>query len=86
MNHPSSSSLINALGGPAVVARLLAAATKEPITPQAVVNWRRHGIPSGRVAELALARGKVLRKVEDLHPENWTRLFPELLLTGDKND
>lgn len=88
MQTPSSSSLIQALGGPAAVARLIAMATQQPITPQAVTIWKRNGIPRGRIADLALARGKVLRSVDDTRPENWAVLFPELesLLTGDKGN
>lgn len=88
MQTPSSSSLIQALGGPAAVARLIAAATQKPITPQAVTIWKRKGIPRGRIADLALARGTVLRSIDDTRPENWTALFPELesFLTGDKKN
>lgn len=85
MQTPSSSTLIQALGGPAAVARLISSATQEPITPQAVTIWKRKGIPRGRIADMALARGTVLRSVDDTRPENWPVLFPELLATGKKN-
>jgi hypothetical protein len=88
MQDPTISNLIDCLGGPAAVARLLTTATKDRITSQAVTNWKRLGIPRGRVADLALARGRVIRSLTDLDPENWPRLFPEIAisLTERKSD
>ena len=71
-------SLITALDGPVAVARLLTAAGR-PITPQAVSTWKTSGIPSDRLVEIALAKGRVLRSSADLEPANWPRLFPELV-------
>lgn len=46
----SDSDLIDKLGGPAVVARLL------EVTPQAVSQWRGKGIPRARMMYLRLVR------------------------------
>lgn len=75
---PTPAQLIDALNGPSAVARLITAAGNEPITPQAVTHWKTAGIPTNRLAQIALARGCVLRSSADLHPSNWSRLFPEL--------
>lgn len=78
MNKPSTpEELINALDGPVAVARLLTTAG-HPITPQAVSTWKTSGIPSERLVQLALAKGRVLRATTDIEPGNWPRLFPEL--------
>lgn len=88
MNTPTTSTLIDALGGPSAVARLLTTATKQKVTSQAITNWKRLGIPRGRVADLALARGRVIKTLEDLEPANWHRLFPEISvsITESKQD
>lgn len=76
---PTADQLIDALGGPSAVARLIAEASNDDqITPQAVMRWRTAGIPTNRLMELALAKGNVLRSVSDVEPANWHRLFPEL--------
>lgn len=77
MDTPSSL-LITALGGPSEVARILRSATNSDISPQAVTGWKRHGIPRGRVLELAIARGAVIRSIDEAEPENWSSLFPGL--------
>ena len=43
----SSSKIIDLLGGPAEVARMCA------VSPQAVTQWRGHGIPKGQMVVLA---------------------------------
>lgn len=76
---PTPAQLIDALGGPSAVARLITDDKhNEPITPQAVSAWKSQGIPSHRVTQMALAKGRVLRSSADLEPANWPRLFPEL--------
>jgi hypothetical protein len=75
---PSPAQLIDALGGPSTLARLITSSGNEPITPQAITQWKTAGIPSSRLAQIALARGRVLRSSADLEPANWPRLFPEL--------
>lgn len=45
---PEHSALIDALGGPKVVAKAVSqriGLTKKPLTPQAASMWRRRGIP-----------------------------------------
>ena len=78
MQTATPNELITALGGPVAVARLLSESTGDPITSQAVTQWKTQGIPRARVAELALARGRVLTSSADVDPSNWRRLFPEL--------
>lgn len=78
MNKPTTpEELITALGGPVAVARLLTSAG-HPITSQAVTAWKTSGIPTDRLVELALAKGRVLSSSADIAPDNWPRLFPEL--------
>lgn len=78
-NTPTSAQLIKALGGPSAVARLITDdGHNEPITPQAVSAWKSQGIPTQRITQIALAKGRTLRSSADLEPANWTRLFPEL--------
>lgn len=74
---PTADSLISALDGPVAVARLLTAAGY-PISSQAVSTWKTTGIPTDRLVQLALAKGRVLRSTTDVDPANWSRLFPEL--------
>jgi hypothetical protein len=76
---PSPADLIEAFGGSAKVAEILSEKTGEEISRIAVVNWKRRGIPRGRVADLALAKNRTITTLGDLHPRNWTTLFPELL-------
>lgn len=76
---PTPAQLIEALGGPSAIARLLTADShNEPITPQAVSTWKTKGIPTHRIAQIALAKGRTLRSSADIDPANWPRLFPEL--------
>lgn len=76
---PTPGQLIDALGGPSAIARLITADKhNEPITPQAVSTWKTQGIPAHRVTQIALAKGRTLRSSADLDPANWSRLFPEL--------
>ena len=70
--------LITALDGPVAVARLLTDAG-HVITPQAVTIWKKTGIPTGRVVQIAFAMGRVINTGADVEPANWARLFPELL-------
>lgn len=80
MNQPSTPTtedLITALGGPVAVSRLLNEKGHQ-ISSQAVSTWKSSGIPKNRVADIALALGRVLRSASDLEPANWPRLFPEL--------
>jgi hypothetical protein len=79
MNHTTTpDELIAALDGPVAVARLLTHAG-HPITSQAVTQWKTTGIPAERLMQIALAKGRVLRSLADIGPDNWPRLFPELL-------
>lgn len=80
MKHaPTPVQLIDALGGPSAIARLITADKhNEPITPQAVSIWKTQGIPAHRISQIALAKGRTLRSSADLDPANWPRLFPEL--------
>lgn len=76
---PTPEALITALDGPVAVSRLLTAAG-HPITSQGVTAWKTGGIPTDRLVQLALAKGRVLRATTDIEPANWPRLFPELLV------
>ena len=77
--HHTAQDLITALDGPVAVAQLLTSAGYR-ISPQAVSIWKTTGIPADRIAQLALAKGRVLRSTSDVEPSNWSRLFPELLV------
>jgi hypothetical protein len=79
--RPTPEDLITALDGPVAVARLLTT-EGHPITSQGVTAWKTAGIPSDRLVQLALAKGRVLRSTTDIEPANWPRLFPELLAPG----
>lgn len=83
MTHPTPTpdALITALDGPVAVARLLTE-SGHSITSQGVTAWKAGGIPSDRLVQLALAKGRVLRSTADIEPGNWHRLFPELLKPG----
>ncbi|GLS13622.1 hypothetical protein [Hydrogenophaga electricum] len=77
--QPTPAQLIDALGGASAVARLISADPhNKPITPQIVSTWKSQGIPSHRITQIALAKGRTLRSSADLDPTNWPRLFPEL--------
>lgn len=74
---PTPDQLITALGGPVAVAQLLTG-RGNAITSQAVTQWKSGGIPTDRLVQLALAKGRVLRSTQDIDPANWHRLFPEI--------
>ena len=79
---PTPAQLIDALGGPSAIARLITDDKhNEPVTPQAVSAWKSQGIPPHRITQMALAKRRVLRSSADLEPANWHRLFPELKAT-----
>lgn len=70
------STLIDLLGGTAAVAvRVNARAAS-------VSEWRRNGIPAGRLIELAadIERVSPLRRW-NLRPDDWHRIWPELIGT-----
>lgn len=65
--------LIEYLGGPTAVARLLS------ISAASVCGWKEEGrISRGRVCELAIASGRPINSLDDARPENWHRIWPEL--------
>lgn len=69
----TSSEMIDALGGPTAVARLL------NIKPPSVHGWRAAGIPDDKLIRLApiLERqGHVTRR--QLFPNDWASIWPEL--------
>jgi len=68
----SASELIDALGGTAVVSRLFG------IQPPSVHEWRKRGISTDRLIELIKKTGRDIGSVDDLAPENWWRIWPEL--------
>lgn len=71
MNH---SELIDKLGGTAAVA------SRVRVRLASVSEWRRHGIPDGRLIELAaeIEQRTPLRRW-DLRPDDWYRIWPELI-------
>lgn len=84
--QPTVAQLIKALGGPTAVARVINSQYGEDLTTQAVSHWRHSGIPSHRLVQLALARGRVLRSPMDIEPSNWHRLFPEVSQQVEQED
>ncbi|MBO4120257.1 helix-turn-helix domain-containing protein [Cupriavidus gilardii] len=64
--------LIDLLGGTSAVAELLG------IKAPSVSDWRKTGIPRSRVSELALASGKKPKSLDDLAPDRWHLIWPEL--------
>ena len=71
MNHAE---LIDELGGTTTVARLLG------IKPPSVHEWRSKGIPSDRLIQLgAEIEGKAGIPRWDLRPDDWHRIWPELI-------
>ena len=62
--------LITMLGGQSAVARML------KISPQAVSQWDGK-IPDSRIAELAIANGRVVKSLE--HLKDVTKIWPELI-------
>lgn len=67
--------IIGLLGGNIKVGEIL------NVTPQAVTNWKRTGIPQHRLLILAVeiekaTNGKITRK--DICPDIWASIWPEL--------
>jgi|HubBroStandDraft_2_1064218.scaffolds.fasta_scaffold43347_3 hypothetical protein len=71
-DNPTPCELIDLLGGPAAVARLV------EIKSPSVTAWKTAGIRPGRVAELAAATGRKVASRADLVPSGWHRIWPEL--------
>lgn len=70
----TSDEFIDLLGGTAAVARRVGTSMAS------VSEWRRNGIPDGRLVELAAdieANGGPLRWA--LRPHDWHRIWPELV-------
>lgn len=59
----NDSDLIDKLGGPTVVAKLL------EVTPQAVSQWRDKGIPRARMMYLRLVRPDLFQSVRTPEPD-----------------
>nr|WP_308634265.1 YdaS family helix-turn-helix protein [Massilia sp. YIM B02769] len=65
--------MIDKLGGPAVVARLLG------IKPPSVVGWRANGIPDDKLIRLAPTLEKAgIATRRELRPDDWQSIWPEL--------
>lgn len=67
--------IIELLGGNTVVAKMC------NVSPQAVAEWKVHGIPHLRMVYLGaelerLSHGKISRK--DICPNDWSFVWPEL--------
>lgn len=70
---PTSSELIDKLGGPAVVAKLLG------IKPPSVVGWRANGIPDDKMIRLAPTCERMgIATRQQLRPDDWQQIWPEL--------
>lgn len=70
----NDSELIDRLGGTAVVARMLR------IKPPSVHEWRSSGIPKQRLIQLGAEIEKSAgMKRWDLRPDDWHRIWPELI-------
>ena len=70
---PTSSELIDKLGGPAAVAKLLG------IKPPSVVGWRANGIPDDKLIRLApICEQRGIASRQDLRPNDWRQIWPEL--------
>jgi DNA-binding transcriptional regulator YdaS (Cro superfamily) len=70
---PTSSELIDKLGGPAAVAKMLG------IKPPSVVGWRAHGIPADKLIRLAPVCEKMgIASRRELRPDDWQQIWPEL--------
>ncbi len=59
----NDSDLIDKIGGPTVVAKLL------EVTPQAVSQWRDKGIPRARMMYLRLVRPDLFQSVPTPEPD-----------------
>jgi len=70
---PTSSELIDKLGGPAAVAKMLG------IKPPSVVGWRANGIPDDKLIRLAPTCEKLgIASRQELRPNDWQQIWPEL--------
>ncbi|HAV37434.1 MAG TPA: hypothetical protein DCX52_13960 [Massilia sp.] len=70
---PTSSELIDKLGGPAAVAKLLG------IKPPSVVGWRANGIPADKLIRLAPVCERMgIASRQELRPDDWKEIWPEL--------
>lgn len=70
---PTSSELIDKLGGPAAVARMLG------IKAPSVVAWRGGRIPDDKLIRLAAACEKLgIATRKQLRPDDWQEIWPEL--------
>lgn len=78
---PTSSELIDKLGGPAVVAKLLG------IKPPSVVAWRAGAIPDDKLIRLApICEKKGIATRQELRPNDWREIWPELAaIDGARN-
>jgi DNA-binding transcriptional regulator YdaS (Cro superfamily) len=71
MNHGQ---IIDLLGGTAAVARRVS------VRPASVSEWRSKGLPDGRLIELAAEiEDKGGPRRWDLRPDDWHRIWPELI-------
>jgi hypothetical protein len=71
MDH---SELIDKLGGTAAVA------SRVGVRLASVSEWRRNGIPDGRLIELgAEIEQRTQWRRWDLRPDDWHRIWPELI-------
>lgn len=69
----TATELIDYLGGTGAVADLLG------ISAPSVSDWKKKNfIPRGRVAELAIATGRVVHSPHDLAPDRWGIIWPGL--------
>lgn len=70
---PTSSELIDQLGGPAAIAKLLG------IKPPSVVGWRANGIPDDKLIRLApVCEQRGIATRQQLRPNDWQQIWPEL--------
>lgn len=67
-----SSNLIDCLGGTTAVARMF------NISPPSVHEWRARGIRTDRLIELARRMGREISSLDDLKPDRWHVIWPEL--------
>lgn len=66
--------LISGLGGTLLVAKFL------NLKPPSVSDWKRNGIPRGRLIELApIAEQKGVITRQQLFPNDYWRIWPELV-------
>jgi hypothetical protein len=68
--------MIELLGGTCKVARMVG------VAPAAVAKWKIHGIPHGKMIELAARLEVVSHRLvtrQDLFPTTWHLVWPELM-------